>query len=155
MLIPNLILSLFLFGSIADEIGWRGYLCLGQQTLTAVSQALPLGCCGFVAASDLLFQRPGGIKLVSYLVVYRDCGSVHHFDLITNSSKACGSHRLNGVYRTLTQFFLPLAEAAGSVVVFQQLYAGALVNMALIILLFCGGKTLVFSYRLEGPASAE
>ena len=72
---------------------------------------------------------------------------------IFNSSRSLvGAIVFNGVFRTLTQFFLPFAEVTGNELVFQQLYTGVLVNMALIVLLFCGGKTLV---SVTGHRKAE
>lgn len=150
MLIPNLILSLFLFGSIADEIGWRGYLLPRlQQTLTAVSASVAIGLLwGLWQLPTYYFNGLVESNLSPIWLFIETVALSIILTWITNSSKSLvGVIVFNGVYRTLTQFFLPLAEAAGSVVVFQQLYAGVLVNMALIILLFCGGKTLVFSYQ--------
>jgi len=150
MLIPNYILSLLLFGSVADEIGWRGYLLPRlQQSLTAVSASAVIGLLWG------LWQLPtyyfGGLVESNLSLTWLFIETVAMSVILTwiaNSSKnLVGVIVFNGVYRTLTQFFLPLAEASGSIDLFQQLYTGVLVNMALIVLLFCGGKTLVFSYQ--------
>ncbi|HHX02356.1 MAG TPA: CPBP family intramembrane metalloprotease [Firmicutes bacterium] len=150
ILIPNFVLSLLLFGSITDEIGWRGFLLAKlQQNHTAVSASVIIGL--FWGLWQLPTYYFSGLVESNLSPIWLFIESVALSIILTwiyNSSKSLvGSIVFNGVYRTLTQFFLPLSEATGNIVAFQQLYTGVLVNIALIVLLFCGGKKLVFSFQ--------
>ncbi len=150
MLIPNFIISLLIFGSIADELGWRGFLLPRLQSkMTAFSASLLIG---FLWA---LWQLPtyffAGITESGLSPLWMFIELISLSIILTwlyNSTQSLGITIIfNAIYRTLTQFFLPVSEVSGHIVDFQHLYSGVLVNIALIILLFCGGKTLVFSYK--------
>ena len=107
MLIPNLILSLFLFGSIADEIGWRGYLLPRlQQTLTAVSASVAIGLLwGLWQLPTYYFNGLVESNLSPIWLFIETVALSIILTWITNSSKSLvGVIVFNGVYRTLTQF---------------------------------------------------
>jgi len=149
-LLPDFILSLLLFGSIADEIGWRGYLLPSlQQSCTAFSASLIIGLLwGLWQMPTYFFQGVIEFHLSPVWLIIETIALSIILTWLYNSSKSLAvTIVFNGVFRTLTQFFMPLMEVTNNAVQFQQLYSGVLVNAALIILLFCGGKTLVFSYQ--------
>jgi len=149
-LIPNFFLNLLFFGSAADEIGWRGFLLPKlQQTRSAVSASVFIGLLwGLWQLPTYYFAGLVESNLSPVWLFLETTALSIILTWIFNSSRSLvGAIVFNGVFRTLTQFFLPFAEVTGNELVFQQLYTGVLVNMALIVLLFCGGKTLVFSYR--------
>lgn len=150
MLIPNFVLSLILFGSITDEIGWRGFLLPRlERHYSAFISSLIIGILwGLWQLPTYYFNGVVEINLSPIWLFIEAIALSIILTWLYNSSKSLVVAVIfNGIYRTLVQFFLPVVEVSYHILSFQQLYTTVLVNLALILLLFCGGKTLVFHYQ--------
>lgn len=149
MLIPNFILTLLLFGSVADELGWRGFLLPRlQKYYSAAVSSIIIGV--FWALWQLPTYYFSGVAEANLSPIWLFLEVISLSVILTwmyNSSKSMVAVILfNAVYRTLMQFLLPVIQVSNHTLHYQQLYTTVLVNVALILLLFCGGKTLVYSY---------
>ena len=149
-LLPNFIISLLFHSSVADEIGWRGFFLpkLQQQNSAFASSVIAGLLWGLWQLPTYYFVGlvESHLSLVWLLIETAALSVI--LTWIYNSTKSLAVPVIfNGVFRTLTQFFMPLAVLTNDALRFQQLYSGVLVNIAIVILLFCGGKTLVFSYQ--------
>lgn len=149
-LLPNFIISLLFHSSVADEIGWRGFFLpkLQQQNSAFASSVIAGLLWGLWQLPTYYFVGlvESHLSLVWLLIETAALSVI--LTWIYNSTKSLAVPVIfNGVFRTLTQFFMPLAVLTNDALRFQQLYSGVLVNIAIAILLFCGGKTLVFSYQ--------
>ncbi len=150
MLIPNFLLTLLFYSSISEEIGWRGVLLVKlQQHYSSIVSSIIVGLLWALWQLPMYFFN--GVVEVNLSLTWLFIESVALSIILTwlfNSSKSIVTTMIfNGLYRTLIQFFLPITEFANGVSIFQQSYTIVLVNLAFVLVLFCGGETLVFKYK--------
>jgi len=147
--LANFCLSLVLFGSIPDELGWRGLVLPALQTkYSALKSSVLIGLLWGLWQLPTYYFNDVLESLLSPIWLFIE--SVALSIVLTwlyNSSKSLGVVILfNAMYRTITQFLLTEVQVSYYAYSFHQFYTCVLVNVAIVLLLFCGGKTLVFQY---------
>lgn len=150
LLLPGFGLSLFFSGSIADEIGWRGYLLPQLQTrYTAFRSSIIIGLLWALWQLPTFYSAGVARSYISLIWLFLELGALSIIlTWLYNSCKSLAVVILfNGTYRTLVSFLTMAVQLTGNAIEFQHLTATVLINTALVITLLCGGKTLVLKYK--------
>lgn len=145
-IIPNLILTMFIFGSISEELGWRGFfLPRLQSRYSAFVASIIVGVFWALwQMPNYLLNNPGGSGNLVWIVLEFIALAIIFTWLYNTTKSLTVTLIFNTVYKSVVPLLSPALQISDNVVPFQNLTATIMINFALLLLVFCGAKNLVF-----------
>ncbi len=144
---PYFVFNLFIFGALGEELGWRGFaLARLQERYSALVASIIIGILWAIWFLPHMLIGSGGfgeIGLVWLAIQLIAISAI--FAWIYNTTKSLMLVILaHASALTVSPIIHPILEASGYAASYGQIISTVYTNIAVIIILVCGAKTLVY-----------